>query len=425
MQLLTTGVSYKTAPLGVREQLSFNEKEAVEALPRLMTRAGILEALILSTCNRFEIYALVDDLEEGQQAIFRFIEQEKHAASFTEHCYTYYNKMAVQHLYRVAAGLESMVIGEGEILGQVKRSIANAMHCGASGTVLNGLFQHAVEAGKRVRTETGIAQRSVSIGSVAVDHARQVFATLEDRTVLLLGAGKISESTARHLQSQGVQRILVANRSFERAADLAQKFAGEAIAFDEALINLGKVDIVIACTGAKHYVVRPEHVGGRQAPLLLVDLAVPRNIDPAVAKMPQVQLCNLDDLHAVVKANQAYREQFISQAEGIVAVETSRFQDWFKALGVTPLIGRLYDHADAIRQAEIAKIASRHRLSEDEVALLEQVTRAVTQKLLHHPVVTLKGETDTHQRNLFASALTTLFGLDGAVPEMATDRLHA
>lgn len=424
MQLITTGVSYKTAPLGVREQLSFNETEIVEALPRLMTRAGILEGLILSTCNRFEIYALVNELEEGQQAIFRFVEQEKHAASYTEHCYTYYNKTAVQHLYRVAAGLESMVIGEGEILGQVKRSMATGMACGASGTVLNSLFKHAVEAGKRVRTETGIAQRSVSIGSVAVDHARQVFASLEDRTVLLLGAGKISEATARNLQAQGVQRILVANRSFEKASELAQKFDGEAIPFDDALAGVDGVDIVIACTAAKHYVVGPQNVSGRRHPLLLIDLAVPRNIDPAVEKLPHVQLCNLDDLHAVVKANQAYREQFISRAEEIVANETSRFQDWFKALGVTPLIGRLYDHADAIRFAEIAKIGGRQQLSESELAMLEQVTRAITRKLLHQPVVTLKGETDAHQRNLYAAALTALFGLDDPATETVVDLLH-
>jgi glutamyl-tRNA reductase len=413
MQLVVTGMSHRTAPVEVRERASIGP-DAVRALsPVLLSGGTVLEAVVLSTCNRIECYAVVTDVDQAVVHLQRALRDATNvdAAVWEEHGFSYFNKRATQHLYRVAAGLESMVIGEGEILSQIKQALGIAQSTGTAKTVLHAVFQFALEAGKRVRTETAIGQGSLSMGSVAADRLAETLPDLSKGQVLVVGAGQIAAATARRLRSAGVGRLIIANRTAERAQKLAADVDAEVMDLATARTAMADVDAVVVGTSAPGFVLASADVGtGR--PLVVVDLGVPRQVDPAVAACPGVTLVDVDDLRYQVWQNEAQRSQFIHAAETILDEELLKCLSWFNTLGVTPLIGSLYALMDEIRHNEIDRALRKTDMGEAERAVLEHVTKAIVQKILHHPIVQLKVEPDEIKRQQYADALSALFNLE-------------
>nr|MDA8234004.1 glutamyl-tRNA reductase [Clostridia bacterium] len=310
MFLLTLGLNHKTAPVEVREKLTFPEHTLEDALARLRKMPAIEGCAILSTCNRTEIYATVLDVKQGMGNVRQFLADCLHdeICEIDNYIYTHTLYDSVRHLFKVAAGLDSMILGETQILGQVRMAYQRACEQGATNAILNTLFQQAITVGKRVRTETEIDRNAVSISYAAVELGKQIFGTLAGKSILIIGAGKMSELTAKHLVSNGVTSVWVANRSYDKACSLAEQFGGEAIPFVKLFEYMGKADIVISCTSASHYVITAEDVEAVIAtrsdrPLFLIDIAVPRDIDPKVEAVPGVKLYDIDDLQNVVDRN--------------------------------------------------------------------------------------------------------------------------
>lgn len=413
MQLVVTGMSFRTAPVEIRERASIAAADLIDLSPRLLADASILETVVLSTCNRIECYAVVSDVDRGVAYLRQALSSAKGIAPdlWGSYGYTYFNKRATQHLYRVAAGLDSLVVGEGEILGQLKLALAAAQAHQTAKTVLNALFQYALEAGKRVRSETDISKGSVSMGSAAVEWLERELGSLNGGHVLLFGAGQISTSTARRLQDSGVARITIANRHPDRAKALADEVGADIVSLSEGRDLLAEVTAAIVGTAAPGYVIGMTDLGDRY-PAAIVDLGVPRQVDPMIAERPGLTLCHADELQSLVATNQAQREQYVAAAEAILDEELLKCISWFNSLGVTPLIGSLYALMDEIRTNEIERALRKHALDPQAKQVLEHVTKAIVQKILHHPVVQLKVETDEEKRALYAQALSVLFNLE-------------
>lgn len=333
---LVIGLNHETAPLDLRERLAFPAGRLPEILSNLKTQTGAEELVCLSTCNRTEVYAGTSDSDHTKAAMFRALERQADRPGIASSFYCHENENAIEHLFYVASGLNSMVIGEHEILGQVKQAYLGAQKHGFTGKLLNVLFQRSLYVGKRVRTETGLGVGSASVGSVAVGMAERIFGGLKDRDIMILGAGKMAEVTAKHLLSQKARSIIVANRTFDRACDLAREFGGTAMHFDEGLRRLAHMDIVICSTAAPHAVITPEMMRRimeerRGRSLFLIDIAVPRDVDPAVNDIDNVYLYNVDDLQNIVAENAARHTQEIIRAKNIVTSETQEFIRWWRA----------------------------------------------------------------------------------------------
>ncbi len=422
MHIVTVGLNHKTAPVEVREKLSFAGTRRELVLQRLNALPHLQEAAILSTCNRTEIYAATEDLTGARQSIAGFLNEVQQGVEtqLERYLYNFYDLEAVQHLFVVASGLDSMILGEPQILGQVKEALAVAQDKKTVSAYLSKLFQHSVEAGKRVRTETEIGQNAVSISYAAVELARKIFGALEGKVVLIVGAGKMSELTVKNLQEHGASAILVTNRTYERACQLARDFGGEPVAFEALGESLRKADIVISSTGAPHLVIHHDMVqevmrARRNRSLFLVDIAVPRDIDPRVNQMDNVYLYNIDDLHSVVENNLQKREQQVKRAELIISEELMNFSNWWSSRQVVPLIRALRDRGDGIRQQELEKLFSRlpdlDEKGKNQVAAMAQ---AIVNKFLHDPVVFLKQAANDGQRAKYLEVMPELFGLDMA-----------
>jgi glutamyl-tRNA reductase len=345
MRLTLVGLSHKTAPVAIRERLAFPAEGQAEALSLLTSSDTVSEAVIVSTCNRTEIYAVTAAAAEGSDAIVDFVCGYKgiDRAELSPYLYSSYGEAAVRHLFRVVASLDSMVVGEPQILGQVKEAYEHSFESAATGRVFNRLFRQSFEVGKRVRTETAIGENAVSISYAAVELAKKVFDTLAGRTVLILGAGKMSELTAKHLVSCGAARILVANRTRSRAEELAELFGGVAVPFESLYDHLAKADIVISSTAATEFVItkarlEPAMRSRRGRPLFLIDIAVPRDIDPAVNDLDDAYLYDIDALNHVVEANLEERAREAARAEIIIAEEIGAFQRWLDSMEVVPTI---------------------------------------------------------------------------------------
>ncbi|MBA4370846.1 MAG: glutamyl-tRNA reductase [Coriobacteriaceae bacterium] len=419
MQLTLVGLSHKTAPIEIREKLTFPAHRQEEALSVLTSGPEVAEAVILSTCNRTEIYAVTSG-EDGAGAIIDFL-CDYHALDrhdLVRYLYMSEGEVVVRHLFRVVASLDSMVVGEAQILGQVKEAYDHSFSSGGCSRVFNKLFRQSFEVGKRVRTETEIGESAVSISYAAVELAKKVFDSLEARTILVLGAGKMSELTAKHLVSQGVKTVLVANRTHERAVELAERFHGEAIRFDDLYARMRDADIVISSTAATHHVITKERVAevmrtrhGR--PLFLIDIAVPRDVEPAVNDLSGVFVYDIDDLSGVVESNLEERMREAEKAEGLIEEEIAGFEAWLESMEVVPTVAAIRAKAEQVRAGELEKALKRlGGLSEKELATIDALTSAIVNKMLHAPTSRLKelaGEKDGY---VYVETARHLYELD-------------
>ncbi|MGA7106545.1 MAG: glutamyl-tRNA reductase [Terracidiphilus sp.] len=395
MTLALIGVNHRTAPIDLRERIAISREELPETTRALAAVPGVAECMIVSTCNRVEMLASVDSSEVDLSG-FLHLQFGLDPALLAPHIYRHYDQDAVRHLFRVAASLDSMVVGEPQILGQVKEAFAVARTSGTIGGQLDHLLQSAFAAAKRVRTETAIGSNSVSIASVAVDLARKIFGSLQGRTVFLVGAGKMSELAARHLVQQGAGAILVTNRTQERARQLAEPFQGRVIPFESLYDAAVEADIVISSTGAPHPIFRREHGQAfmhrrRNRPMFFIDIAVPRDVDPAVNQIEGIFVYDIDDLQQVAAAHIAERQTQAGDAESLIAAEVDRFHQRRRAVNVAPAIVTLQRQAEEIRQSELKRMhAKLGTMTEEQLAAVEALTRGLVNKFLHPPMQALK-----------------------------------
>jgi len=412
------GLNHKTAPVEVRERFALPASRLEHAHSYVREVQGVEECAIVSTCNRVEIYIWGDE-DAGER--LRRAMNAPHALGgghFDEHLYLEQGEDAARHLFQVASGLDSLVLGESEILGQVKAAIAHARESGAAGRHLDELFRRAIACGKRARSETGISRGAQSVGAAGVELARQIFGSLSGQTVLILGAGKMSARVAQCLVSSGAKRVLVANRTFERARELAQTWSDDglntdAITWEDFPSHLAGADIVIASTRAPGYVLTPAHLApamkGRRRPLLLIDIAVPRDIDPACRRFDDAFCFDIDDLQNVVVQGAHARRAEVPGVEAIIAAELLAWTTWERASGSQGALAALAGHANRVRDAETqAALAKLEHLSPRDRAIVESLARAVSGKLMHAPLAHLRqgGQDD-------ADALLRAFGLEG------------
>ncbi len=397
MSIVLVGLNHKTAPVEVRERLAFTDESCADALRALVDGEVVREGLIVSTCNRVEILAAAAARPKGEDAVGRLSEFLSRARSvpvelFSGHLYTHADEAAVRHVFRVASSLDSMVVGEAQILGQVRRAYSLAVEAGTAGRVLHKLVHHALRVAKRVRTETGIAASAVSISFTAVELGRKIFGSLKGATVLLVGAGEMAELAAQHLAGAGAARVLVANRTYETAQKLALKFGGEAVEFGALEETLSQADIVICSTGAGGYVITPEMAQAarearRNRPAFFIDISVPRNVDPDVGKLDNLFVFDVDDLEAVVASNIREREREAERAELIVEAEVTQFQQALRALDIGPTVGALKEKLRRIARDEFER--QRNRLGdltpEQEQAIEAMLMSAVNK--ISHPVI--------------------------------------
>jgi glutamyl-tRNA reductase len=420
--LLALGISHRTAPLELRERLALTEGRAVGVLGELTSSEQVREAAALSTCNRTELYLVVADPVEAESAALGALarQAEIRPTELVGHLYSLRSSDAARHLFRVTAGLDSMILGEAEIQGQVKRAYELALVEGATGPILNRLFRGALAAGGRARDETGISRRGVSISSVAVELAQRTLGDLAERRVLVIGAGETAELVARALVARGVTTVFIANRRYDRAIGLAQRFGGRAVRFDELPAQLEAADIVVSATNSPHHIVERDDLsqvmrqrGGR--PLLIVDIAVPRDVDPACGELPGVSLHDVDDVQQIVATNTGEREAEARRAEQILAAELERFEQWLSSLEVVPTIASLRERADEIVRRVLAENATRwESLSEADRERLEAMAGAIASRLLHEPTLRIKRAAGEDDAYLYVNALRELFGLDGS-----------
>jgi glutamyl-tRNA reductase len=420
-ELLALGVSHKTAPLDLRERLSLTEGSAVGALRELTAAEGIHEAAAISTCNRTELYLVVSDTVEAESTALGVLtrQAEIRPTELLGHLYAHHGVEAAHHLFRVTAGLDSMVVGEAEIQGQVKRAYELALVEGGTGPILNRLFRGALAAGGRVREETGVGEKGVSIPSVAVELARRPLGDLGERRVLVVGAGETAELVARALVARGVATVFVANRHYDRAIGLAQRFHGEAVRFEELPGQLEAADIVVTATNSPHHIVERDDLAevmrtreGR--PLLLVDIAVPRDIEPACREIAGVSLHDLDDVQQIAERNASGRDAEARRAEPILAAELDRFQRWLASLEVVPTISALRERGDEVVRRVLAENDGRwESLSDADRERLQAMAKAIASRLLHDPTLKMKRSAGSEEAYLYVSALRELFGLDG------------
>jgi glutamyl-tRNA reductase len=395
--IVVVGISHRTAPLAVREAMAVPKERLPEALARARAEAGLAEAMILSTCNRVEVYgrpaegAAVDALTAFLPAL-----HGRPAAELAPYFYALEGEAAVRHAFRVAASLDSMVVGEPQILGQVRQAYQAAEEAGALGSTLGALRNRSLAAARRARTETRIGENAVSVSHVAVELARKIFGELRDRHVLLVGAGKMTELAARRLVRDGARATVLGGRTFERAEELAAALGARAAPFEELRDEMARADIVISGTGAPGVVVRSADVEAArsargQRPLFLVDIAVPRDIDPSAADLAGVFLYDLDGLKSVAEANLRERRKQAAAAEAVVEREVREFLAWQKELEAVPLLVELRRRAEEIRRAEVERVRSRlGPLTPEQEAAIEAATTAIVNKLLHPPTVHLK-----------------------------------
>jgi glutamyl-tRNA reductase len=398
MKLLITGVSHKTAPVEVRECLAFREDSLPAALADLRSREGVAEAVILSTCNRVEITVTTDDATDPQAVVDGFLADHKsvNPARIAPHIYRHQGRDAIHHLFRVAASLDSMVVGEPQILGQLKTAYAKAKDCGSLCGWLEGLMTRSFSVAKRVRSDTGIGQMAVSVSFAAVELSRKIFGSLNNRTVMIAGAGKMSELAARHLRRSGASHVFVTNRTHERAVEMAKLFQGTPVEYTRFVSMLPEVDILITSSGAPHYILHKEEMqrviaARRNKPMFLIDIAVPRNIEPSINDLDNVFLYDIDDLQEVVNANLRERMKEADHAEALVIEEVERMMARLKVAEVTPLIVGLQEQLEQIRTGEIEKVRRKlGPLTPEQEQAIDALTRGIINKIAHGPISELR-----------------------------------
>jgi len=406
LNLLLVGMNHKTAPVEVRERLAIPESRLGEAARHLAGFPGVEEGMVLSTCNRVELLACFHSREtpaeaaagNGSRDLRRFLRDffQVEERDYEPYLYEYRDREALRHLFRVAASLDSLVVGEPQILGQVKEAYAAARAAGALHSRLEAAVSRALVVAKRVRSETALGASAVSIASAAVELAKKIFGSLQGKQVYLVGAGKMSELAARHLLAHGAAAIFVSNRTHQRACELARRFGGEAILFEQLYDTVDRADIVITSTGAPHAIFRRQHgeiflARRRNRPMFFIDIAVPRDVDPEMNNLDGIFVYDIDDLQSVVAVNLADRQREAERAEAIIEEEVERFSRQLQTLVVVPTIASLQDHLENIRQAEIERVRGRlGSLTPEQHLAIEAMTRGIINKVLHTPVTTLK-----------------------------------
>jgi glutamyl-tRNA reductase len=420
VNLILVGVNHKTTPVEIREKLAFTKGKIEESVDRLFNFPDIIEHTILSTCNRVEIYARANCQDSAIKAIKQFIcdFHEVSPVELEDHFYSYRNEEAVEHLFRVSSSLDSMILGEAQILGQVKDAYSLAKDLRSTGLVLNQLFEKAFSIAKKVREETGIAERSVSISSAAVELAQKIFDDLENRTVMLVGTGEMAELAAKHLISYGVKTVYVTSRTYDRAANLARTLNGSALDFEAFKNELHRADIVITSTSASNFIIKKEMVEKaihkrKNKPIFFIDIAVPRDIEPDINDLENIYLYDIDDLHVVVSANMKEREKEADNAMNFISQEVTKFNNWVGTLDAVPTIVEIRKKAENIRMQEIEKTLKKiSYLSEDDKKLLRQMSSSIVNKILHKPTIKLKQKTQSEDGHVYLKAIRHLFHLD-------------
>ncbi len=422
--LYLLGLNHRSAPIEVRERLYFPREELLQHLPDLVATSEVSEAMIVSTCNRTEVLASARRAEEAAAAVRRFIQERRPAEkdALDQHAYRVVEMEAARHVFRVASSLDSMVLGEPQILGQMKAAYAVAQEAGTIGPALSGLMQRAFTCAKRVRTDTKIAKNPVSIAYAAADLAERIFGALEEHSILILGAGEMGTLTARHLIRKGVDRVLVANRTYQDAVDLARDLDGEAINFERFLECMDKADVVIVSTAAPHYVLKADQAQGimkarRRRPLFIVDLAVPRNVDPDLNDVDNIFLYNVDDLQAVADAGMAERQREAVRAEELIEEELRGYAAWVRSIAAQPTIVDLRRRFHEVAESELRRLRSRlGSLRPEQEEAVGNLLRSVVNKLLHSPVVELKQALRSQDGHELVILARRLFELGDAEP---------
>jgi glutamyl-tRNA reductase len=419
-ELLALGASHKTATLALREKLALPEGRATRVLAELLEQGAAREAVAISTCNRTELYMLAGDAVEAESAALGVLSRQAgvRPTELMGAIYSLRGADTVRHLFSVAAGLDSMIVGEAEIQGQVKRAYELALVEGATGPISNRLFREALAAGKRVRTETQIGRSRVSVSTVAVELAAGMLGDLATRRVLVIGAGENGELTAKALREHGVHTVFVANRRYDRAISLAERFGGSAVRFDDLPAELERTDIVVSSTGSPHQIVGREELelvasnrGDR--PLVMIDIAVPRDIDPSVRGLPGIALYDMDDLERAVARNLDVREAEAARARSLIDQDVERFEAWLATLDVVPTISALRERGEQVVQQVLRENEARwESLSEADRERLDAMARALVNRLLHEPTLRLKGSVGEDDSYRYVHALRELFGLE-------------
>jgi len=419
LDILILGINHKTAPVEVRECIAFSEDESKSALHSLLRKPFIKEALLFSTCNRVEILLVTDNKTRAVEETKAFIAEFNKIPleMFEDALYIHEGNDAVRHVFRVASSLDSMVLGEPQILGQVKEAYRAATEEKASGVILNRLLHRTFFVAKRIRTETGIGDRAVSISYAAVELARKIFGELDNKTVMLIGAGEMAELAVEHLIRNNVDRVWVANRTFENGVQLAKHFNGQAIRFEEIPESLKTVDIIISSTGSPDFVIDRDQVKGvlrrrKNRPLFFIDIAVPRDIDPEINRLNNSYVYDIDDLKGVIDENIEDRRKEAIKAERIVDEAVIRFREWYECLDAVPTIVALRNKMEAIAAAELKKTLQSSTISEQEAKAIHKMTGSLINKMLHDPTQFLKRNGMSEDRSFYIDAVRKLFKLD-------------
>ncbi len=408
MNILVVGLNHKTAPIEVREKVAFDGPKLEEAINTLMKSGEVKENIVLSTCNRVEIYAGVSNMDAGIESIKDFISRFHDVPRnlLDKSLYIHRGSDAVKHMYRVAASLDSMVVGEPQILGQLKDAYDSALKNKSTGVFLNKLMRKSVSVAKRIRTETKIAESAVSISFAAVELAKKIFDNLSTKAVMLIGAGEMAELAARHLMNNGVKEVYVTNRTQCRAEELAREFNGNVVLFHNFVHELHYNDIVICSTGAPDYILMKDQArkvmkDRKQKPIFIIDISVPRNIDPEINNLDNVYLYTVDDLKGIVDTNIGERAKEAEKAEKIVNEEIGSFLKWHESLSATPVIVALRNKAEGIRKAELEKtLKGLGPVEEKTIRSIEQLTTSIVNKIIHPPTAALKSDDEDREQML-------------------------
>ena len=418
MRFVVTGLNHRTAPVELRERLAFDAASLPSALQDLKRRRGMMEGMILSTCNRVEIAATAEDGADCAATLAEFLRETRHVESFESHLYHLEGREAIRHLFRVAASLDSMVVGEPQILGQLKQAYAAAKAEGTVNGFLDTVVTRAFSVAKRVRSETEIGQSAVSVSYAAVELAREIFGSLAHKKVMLIGAGKMSELAARHLRRVGATEVYVTNRTRQRAEEMAKLFEGTIVGYDVFHRVLPEVDIVIASSGAPHYILRKEDMkrvieARRNRPMFLIDIAVPRNIEPGVNELDNIFLYDIDDLQSVVRQNVEGRMAQAEQAEEIISEEVERLVTRLQAREVAPTIVSLQEQLEQLRQAEVERVRGKlGALTAQQEEAIEALTRGIVNKIAHGAISELRKNAGHPHGLHLVETIRRLFRLD-------------
>jgi glutamyl-tRNA reductase len=419
MNIFVVGLNHKTADVDVREKLAFNGEKLEEGLVKISSLPDINGAVILSTCNRVEIYSDVKNAANASDAIKTFLSEFHNLdrPAIDRSLYTYEKEQAVKHVFRVASSLDSMVVGEPQILGQLKDAFEFALQKKTTGILLNRLMKKAISVAKRVRTETRISENAVSTSFAAVELARKIFTDLSEMSFMLLGAGEMAELAAKHMVSFGIREVVVVNRTYDRGCELAREFNGRAVKYEELLKEMTHTDIVICSTGALSYVLKKEDMQKvmkerKQKPVFIIDISVPRNIDPEINDLDNVYLYDVDDLQGVVDANIVERQKEAEKAESIIDEEIEAFQKWISSLDSVPTVVALREKAEGIKREELERLINKlPELGEKERKAIEYMASAIVNKLIHPPTVALKD--DAEDKETLIATIKKLYGING------------